>query len=971
MDQIPADQAENLRKASTERLRAMAARIGTVDDDELANLDRMALIQVVAEDIVAKSDTERGATDRRGSQKTELSMEVDRQLELKKMEMEQKRLEIKMETRRMELEATRMEMEKEQRNRENEQRDKDRENEQRDKDRVFEIRRMELQNEREKRDHEFRMSEAGSVTGEIEGEGEPTGETAEGRPAQRRRGETLADRVKRYGSALKQVITPMSDDPTEAPYFFENLEAIFEAFEVPLDLRATLLLPFLSQRARILTARGGIGDFNDYAKLKDFILSEFKLTPREYKARFDGATKHDDETFVLFTARLSNNLRYYLRSREVDKKFDRLCDLLVADKLKTCMDNGPLNYILSLEGGNWFGAKQVAELADVFTANHAPTSQPRYEGNTPVTNKSPRRINRAQPYQQGQRGAPAQGKRDDQIRWQNQNIRCYNCNGFGHIAKFCHEFRQPTANVAQIDAMENIDRQPPESAQVSVCCVHVERCITPLESVVNCDQLAVDVPEKSINSFVACANESSHAQSNADWEFSQFSTVETNAVMHHNVSELKLTSLQIINVCMEGVYCKALKDSGAQIAVLSEALFDKIKPKVCGYINIHGVIGDALRAPLVNVNMKADEGSSLINMDGALQITCAVAPLINVSHDVILPSKIVSDLQCLSSVNLPSYVVRDVDDTTAVSNLTAANDCATEAVDGDGNDDDVSDGSINHVCDMAAVMTDSNDNGTRFDDSRDDDIEISGDYMLKDNKWFGSDKLVKEQRISRLCVPVAKCGQVLHVHMARDAVFNGHLGERKPSDNGSNFSSQSMRELLIRLGLLLCTICCWLLSATFFYFDPVFATAGRPQESRTDQRIVQGVILEPVETCITDLHHRFQQAVDWARLHAEYGQIAYAHHHIIQSRDKMCWEDDTVIIVLDMVATSKLCKWWHGPATVVRVKSAYSYLVAHAIVMCAVAFSFLESVSLWHFVDVPLVFRLSVCVWPDMSSTLI
>jgi len=155
-----------------------------------------------------------------------------------------------------------------------------------------------------------------------------------------------ADRVKRYGSALKQVITPMSDDPTEA-HFFENLEAIFESFEVPLDLRATLLLLFLSQRARILTARGGIGDFNDYAKLKDFILSEFKLTPREYKARFDGATKRDDKMFVLFTARLSNNLRYYLRSREVDKKFDRLCDLLVADKLKTCMGMPVKLYIKS------------------------------------------------------------------------------------------------------------------------------------------------------------------------------------------------------------------------------------------------------------------------------------------------------------------------------------------------------------------------------------------------------------------------------------------------------------------------------------------------------------------------------------------------------------------------------------------------------------------------------------------------
>ena len=129
----------------------------------------------------------------------------------------------------------------------------------------------------------------------------------------------------------------MSDDPTEAPYFFENLEAMFQSFEVPLDLRATLLLPFLSQRARILTVRGGIGEFNDYPKLKDFILSEFKLTPSEYKARFDGATKRDDETFVLFSACLSNNLRYYLRSREVDKNFDRFFDLLVADKLKSCM----------------------------------------------------------------------------------------------------------------------------------------------------------------------------------------------------------------------------------------------------------------------------------------------------------------------------------------------------------------------------------------------------------------------------------------------------------------------------------------------------------------------------------------------------------------------------------------------------------------------------------------------------------
>jgi len=80
-------------------------------------------------------------------------------------------------------------------------------------------------------------------------------------------------------------------------------------------------------------------------------------------------------------------------------------------------------------------------------------------------------------------------------------------------------------------------------------------------------------------------------------------------------------------------------------------------------------------------------------VDDGLQITCAVAPLTNVSHDVILANEIVSDLQCLPSVNLSSYVVRDVDDITAqtneyvVSNSTADG-CVTEAVDDDDDDDD-------------------------------------------------------------------------------------------------------------------------------------------------------------------------------------------------------------------------------------------------------------------------------------------
>ena len=79
-------------------------------------MNRASLLQVVAESIVIKRDTERGVVGRRKSQKTDLSTEMEMQLELKTMEMEQKRLEMEMDIRRMELEAKRMDMENEQRN---------------------------------------------------------------------------------------------------------------------------------------------------------------------------------------------------------------------------------------------------------------------------------------------------------------------------------------------------------------------------------------------------------------------------------------------------------------------------------------------------------------------------------------------------------------------------------------------------------------------------------------------------------------------------------------------------------------------------------------------------------------------------------------------------------------------------------------------------------------------------------------
>ena len=98
MDQLPTDQQEALRKTNTERLRIMAAKTYDVGDDELETMDRTALLEVVARDIVSR----RGSISRRRSEKSDQVREMEMQVELKKMKLEQKRIDAETENRRRE-----------------------------------------------------------------------------------------------------------------------------------------------------------------------------------------------------------------------------------------------------------------------------------------------------------------------------------------------------------------------------------------------------------------------------------------------------------------------------------------------------------------------------------------------------------------------------------------------------------------------------------------------------------------------------------------------------------------------------------------------------------------------------------------------------------------------------------------------------------------------------------------------------
>jgi len=128
---------------------------------------------------------------------------------------------------KMDLESKRVEAESRQKEPELEQTRIDAQTENRRMEIQAETRTRELQNEREKREHELRMAEVGRPAegderGGYDDQNEYEDGDERGRPQiepRCPRVETLADRAKRYWSALKQVVSPMSSDATEIPQF--------------------------------------------------------------------------------------------------------------------------------------------------------------------------------------------------------------------------------------------------------------------------------------------------------------------------------------------------------------------------------------------------------------------------------------------------------------------------------------------------------------------------------------------------------------------------------------------------------------------------------------------------------------------------------------------------------------------------------------------------------------------------------
>ena len=113
-----------------------------------------------------------------------------------------------------------------------------------------------------------------------------------------------------------------------------------------------------------------------YGEVKEFLLNEFKLSPAQFKDRFERAVRNSDETYIMFCSHLKNMLTYYFRSRHVNEEYETMFSLLVADKMKTVLPDMCLDHVLTAEGNSWFKCEDLASTIDTYFANHSYDGRP-------------------------------------------------------------------------------------------------------------------------------------------------------------------------------------------------------------------------------------------------------------------------------------------------------------------------------------------------------------------------------------------------------------------------------------------------------------------------------------------------------------------------------------------------------------------------------------------------------------------
>ena len=130
-------------------------------------------------------------------------------------------------------------------------------------------------------------------------------------------------------------------------------------------------------------------------------------------------------------------------------------------------------------------------------------------------------------------------------------------------------------------------------------------------------------------------------------------------------SRVKVSSLWILPISVDGVECKAMSDSGAEVPVVSSRLINLGNHEVVGRVTLRSVFGHTTNAPLVNLTLQLNGWYDTL----PVSILCAIADINTSRYDVILPQDVVNQLHERSAAKVNSVLIGAVTVDTACDEM--------------------------------------------------------------------------------------------------------------------------------------------------------------------------------------------------------------------------------------------------------------------------------------------------------------
>ena len=384
----------------------------------------------------------------------------------------------------------------------------------------------------------------------------------------------------------------MPNEPMDVLSWFICLEKLYDQLSVPAELRAVLLRPYLSDRAKTLLARCDVDKSADYAAIKKYLLQEMKLSPTVYLDKFNSALRENSETFQQFSMRLLALFEFYVQGRKINASYDRLLELIIYDRIKSVLPPFLARHVLALEAAHsdqWLGRKGLVESLDAYLANS--NFNTKSTGRPDQLPKPVKAIETRVASETASHGADTGQRKNQPVEsnWRNGGPssgvakRCWICQG-NHLRHECpHRGQTPTGkgrgepftprvNKCEYRGRFRLSRKS-ESKNVSSDQCKVQ---TP------CDEAGPANPELSPTQSEAQPDVASSADVNASVSNDSKSSID-------QILADRWSKLHYLDVNIDGLSrdVAALDDSGAQICVIHTNLAQQLQLPVIGQVAIH------------------------------------------------------------------------------------------------------------------------------------------------------------------------------------------------------------------------------------------------------------------------------------------------------------------------------------------------------------------------------------------------